>query len=549
MKSKIKILAICNLVFLVYALHYILPFKGFILSLLIVLAAFYLPGYVWAKSIFGKKIKTAETVFFSIFLSAVIAVIGTLLQVILKIPASSCFQLIYLFSLTNLGIVLLKPGAVTINKSILLIFFGLVSVYFYFYIISEKFIPSMIDHDFEIYDCSYGLINRFQPTTTSDHLFEDKSFEEISPYYFAHPPLLSFYGGYSLLMSERIADYQVYDDIVLNLNRYRNKGSPEKLKKAHKIAARIASNAYVHDTNLLVIRTPSLFFSTLLCLVLFYAIFLFSGSKLLGALGTVLYFSFYEVFARSLFGGYMPVENLFTVYFIYQYIQDRRGISVLFSGIYMALIDHKLFIAPLSAFICGLFSADAVTPFFKKISSAFSRSKDIIAGFFIGTAIFWLWGIMLDQKAFTNQHCWDHLFARIFHGLLDLFRIEKAKVGIFDLWIDFYRGIGPLFPVVFIWAAFDFIKNRFQGQKGKLFLFIQFCVGFISFSLVDNRQTKHLMLIMPAMVIFTVMFVSELKKPVRNIAYCLILGVIIWNLRAVVCLLNDFSQFEPLNGW
>jgi len=408
----------------------------------------------------------------------------------------------------------------------------------------------MEDHDFEIYNCAYGLVNRLQPATYTERSFLETSLRECSPYYFSHPPLLSFYGGYSLLMSEGIMDYKIYDDAALVFKNSRINRPLDELKKIYKTLAKVCNRYYSHNARLLEIRTPALFFSTLLCLVLFYTIFLFSGSKLLGVLGTLLYFSFYEVFARSLFGGYAAVDNLITVYFIYQYIFLKRGISVLTNGIYMALIDHKLITIPISSFVSGLFTnnnGEAI--FIKRFAQAASRSKEIIIGFLIGTIIFWLWGITLNREAFMNQHVREHLFGRVFYGLLDLFGSKRAQVSICDLWMDFYGGVGPLFPVLFIWVLFDFIKNRFQGQKGKLFLLIQLIIGAISFSVVDNRQTKHLMLIMPAMVIFVMMFVAELKKPTKIIAYCLLLGTIIWNLKMIPGFLSNFSLFEPLNGW
>ena len=115
--------------------------------------------------------------------------------------------------------------------------------------------------------------------------------------------------------------------------------------------------------------------------------------------------------------------------------------------------------------------------------------NSILWGFGLGILVYWIYGFIVDPKIFLIDHFQHHFMNRIFHVS------ELGYAGYLTLgryWAKFIGDLGWLFFVPS--AIFLFILLK--GSKKRLDIFSYwFLTGGFIFSVIDWKETKHLMLI------------------------------------------------------
>jgi hypothetical protein len=459
---------------------------------------------------------------------------GCLFFYITKITLSSVNMLIFLGLISNIGIVfsqpLLEVPKVQLNKirkvELLLLSIILYSVLF---ISALRIVPPLEDHDSETQGTAYGLMHRLEP-----HMVTNRR----AVYFFAHPLLLHFYIGSSFLLLDELEEVSYYYDSALEGERLDTIWNRDFQK-------------FVANPHLLATRMSNLFFSVLIFYFLFLFLYSSTDSYFLSLSGPILYFTFPEVFVRSSYGGYMAIENFSILmmshlfFFKDSFKSDEKYINTLsfLSGVFAVFASQKIIIVliamVISDFVChdGNFSEKAIAPL----------KNRIVQGVLLGTILFLGYGFLVDSKVFIGDYIKQHMLYRF--RLDDVRFTFSSKIwypSIPGLWKEFYGNLG--FP--FLLAAIPLsVYTLFRIKSRESFFGLWFMVGAVIFSLVDWRQTKHLMLIILPLIISMIIFISRSRQWVKIVFFFMLVFLVQNNIKVIISLAKDFSTISPTPIW
>ncbi|GAG26322.1 unnamed protein product, partial [marine sediment metagenome] len=212
-----------------------------------------------------------------------------------------------------------------------------------------------------------------------------------------------------------------------------------------------------------------------------------------------------EIFVRSSYGGYFAISN-FAVLLALMAVEQRRSnsrhgwwINCFLCGGFLALVNHKLVLLPVAMVVWELFCRAG-----KQISGrpAGALLHPAAVGFAAGTALFWLWGLAIDPADFWQDHLRTHYLDRLLHHNPLGYGGYPSVAG---LWIEFFKHTGYVLLPMGV-AALVLLQKRYwdpsspdeSRQTVGLWL-VWTLLTAAAFSLVDWRQTKHLM---PLMLVF-----------------------------------------------
>ena len=551
MIKNLKLLIFCNLIFLIYYLHYyihFIPNSG--LSIVISLMAFIIPGYCWALFFKNKINDLIFLTFLTVCISSLILISGCIFFYISGISISSIKMLVFLFLVSNTGIFFSKRTENLLNqksksKYLILVLFFSIFVYLILYMGATRFIPPLEDHDMETQGTAYGIIHYLKP-----HMVTNRG----TVYFFAHPLMLHLYIGYTSLFLDQLDDLSYYYQSAISAEKeLEEKNSKEMLFKNW----RSDLKRFFGDPHLLATRMPNIFFSCLSSIVLFYLLYPITKSFILSVTGPIIFFSIPEIFVRSSYGGYMAVTIFFLLIMTYLYMHNNVNenqrklfdILLFLSGLFGAFTNQKTVIFAMAVALMRIFNEKG--NIFTKLTSPLSDK--IIQGFFLGTMIFWLYGLWVNPRAFYEDQITYHLAQRF---SLDDIQLTSSQIlnhskkfaypSITEVWKEFSNHLG--FPFLLIATPLTIYSlSRIKEKKAVLGLW--FCVGGILFSLTDWRQTKHLMLIIPPLIISTLIFVSKTKLWMRLIFLIIFVFLIYNNIQIIIKLTKDFTTVSPTPIW
>jgi len=333
---------------------------------------------------------------------------------------------------------------------------------------------------------------------------------------------------------------------------------------------------------LLPTRMPNIFFSCLTAFILFCFIEKLTHSRLLATLGPLLYFTFPEIFVRSSYGGYMAITNFALCALAYLYVQSRasgashpalrpetqgRGKDaqhpkggqqpIFLAALFLGLANHKAVILPIAIGIRELFShVRRPTSDVRRLLTVLKAAalNPAVIGFLVGTLLFWAYGLTLKPDVFVQEHFRYHLINRITH------RADLGYTGYpssWQLWAGFFL-YSPGQPILLLGAIglIYFLKDlrayaRPYGRKmetSEPALALWFLLGALFFTIVDWRQTKHLMLLVPALMIGLFSYVPA-RRFFRFTLYGLVGLAILRNILIIARVWQDFSILDPAGGW
>lgn len=582
-KIKIGLLVFCNIVFLAYSLHYFVEIPLFLLGIIINLLILIVPGLAWIGVVRYAKTDIALCVFFAVLISTVILVIGILGFFITKIQINSLHYFIYLFIVTNVGLFMTRVSDdfFDFTKNVkLMTYICLVAAIVYaavFYSASYLVYPRE-DDDVELQGTAYGMIHHLKPQMLTDR---------GSPYYFAHPLLSHLYSASAFLLTDVLDEVKYYYDASekgiekLNEPLQVNEKIPflypdtnrkfaritgidrgivtfdrelpsevevallsflpkeeltinESLVKNLKIMP-IVEQEYLQFNQkpyLSITRMPYFLLSSLSSIILFLFLMKIVNSSLIAFLGTLLYFSFPEMLFLSAGEMYSSLSSFCFMMCVYCHsgigkdkIQNNASPIGFLVSAFAALSNHKILSFPIAVFLNEIIQGRGSLSWRQKILAAF-RSKFVL-GFGFGTLLFWIYGFSIDLKNFYSEHIRDHFWDRIFHIDVYGYNDYPAFIEIWRMYVDLY---GFFFMLMAVLAISLLLKNFKNYTKNELFFPIWGIVGALMFSTIDWRHTRHLSLIIPALVISVFIFSSKQKQPVKGIWYCGLLICLIRNL-------------------
>ena len=178
----------------------------------------------------------------------------------------------------------------------------------------------------------------------------------------------------------------------------------------------------------------------------------------------------------------------------------RSGLPVA-TGVFAALADHKLVFLPAALALHAVMSGWRTY----KPRHFLTGIHATAAGFAIGIAVFWTWGLSISAAAFIQDHLHDHLLDRITHVNPLGYSSYPSPFG---LWLEFARHTAyvsvPVSVCLLIGDVF-FAKarslRRWGPSRGSWLVWI--VLTSVAFTLVDWRMTKHLIpLLLPMLLGF-----------------------------------------------
>lgn len=546
-------IALSNLPFIVAATGiHVVP--SFLKVLVVGSVLFLAPGLAWADRRDGDGF---VILFRAVCLSLAAAVASWLLLTPLPGPTSRGGFLLLLAAFTNAGLLLgFRRGwfaASPLTSPLSRLLMVVAAVFFVqSYVGAAYRIPALEDHDMETQGTAYGLIHALSP---------DMLTNRGTTFFFAHPLLLHFWIGESALVSDDLGLLRYYYESAREV-----RGSTSGAMRARWEAdfARFQKEPLLLPT-----RTPNLFLGVFVILPLGILAYRITGSQP-AAVGTaVLYATLPEVYLRSAYGGYMAVTNFLMLSTAYFYLERsgllggakerppsartarRRTVVAAFLG---AWANQKAVLIPMAAaahaIIVRLLDSHLWTARHRVRSEpAVVAASLVVAGFTLGWAAFAVYGISLSRQDFVADHVVRHVVERL---RLENIHFATVPLGggkypsIVALWKQFADHTGWLVVFAAMLGAAG-AARRLRSAEG--FLLLWTVIGGVGFSLVDWRQTKHLSLILPPLVLLVGVFWASVRGRARTVLTSALCAAIIWNVWRIGQLMLDFSYLKPLRMW
>ncbi len=551
---------------------------GFIESIAVSSAIVLIPGVAWsARSGCNPAAYTIEIAVKSFGIGILCVVLAALLPG----PTDRIVFLLLLMVVTNLGLFLrFRQGELgkwpeTNHFGVALV--ALMAVFYCLaYVSAVHTVPALEDQDMETQGTAYGLINELRPTMVTNR---------GNTYFFAHPLLLHFLIGESALLSADLDRMRYYHESALE-----NEGLEyEDLVPVW----RQDLETFENDPVLLATRTPNMMLAALTLVPLTFLVLGISGSRWAALLAALAYMTLPEVFVRSGYGGYMALTNFVTLGAGYLFLHTTErlpfsparaesqsqlstpmGVGVLaFVG---AWTNQKILLLPAAAGLQLLphlinqarqhlktaFVALAEVSLLKKPRFGFEQFRTwvessakrasaffLLIGFGAGWAAYVAYGSAVAIRAFYYDHVRAHLMDRFRFQSVNLIKEEEGGwvyPSIVSLWAEFSDHAGWGIAVVgFVAVAWALTKL----EKADGFLALWFVLGAVGFSLTDWRQTKHLALLIPPLVVLMAVMLARVNKTLRLLLIGAIAATIAWNCWRIGLLVQDFETIKPRPIW
>ena len=422
-------------------------------------------------------------------------------------------------------------------------------------------VPPLEDHDMEVQGTAWGLASLLRP---------DVATNRETPAYYAHPLLLHAFVAVAAGVDGELPSLRYYAEAGRTARALQDAGRPvdwDGLWKSEYDAYR-AHPAFVAT------RAANVAFAACGMLLLAWLCWHLTGSVPLAGLGSLLALSVPETLVRQAYGGYHAVTILFLLIGVGLYIEAAsthrtvspvrlpgglRGLArmpldgaALACGLLGALAEQKLLLLVLAVLAHrlltpgpagggGRFAPDA----------AFSVALSLAGGFVLGNAVWFGYGLILDPATFIRDHVQLHLVNRF---LLNDVRFTASAVryapSIPALWTEFLSHTGWLIVPLGALGAAGLLGRRHPA--GVLAFWI--AIGAVGFSVTDWRQTKHLMLILPAVAAGAVAAVALAPKGLRTAASAALAACLLLNAARDAALVADWHSLtitgaSEVDGW
>jgi len=323
----------------------------------------------------------------------------------------------------------------------------------------------------------------------------------------------------------------------------------------------VVAQHYERDPQKVPARAPHVFLAALTVALLGCWVARMSGGWPLAVLVAIAYATSPEIFVRSGYGGHFASSNFIVLLALMTLDRCATGggrgwwLGCFLLGGWMALSDHKLVLLP---------AAVVVWELLESVSSRTARSvagallHPLAIGFVAGMALFWAWALAIDPRDFVQDHLRTHLVDRLtHHNPLGY----TGYPGVAGLWEEFWWHTGYLLlPLGLITLGLAACRGRIGGLGGsgvspgpegditvRLWL-IWTVLNAVAFSLIDWRQTKHLMPLMLTLHAAPARWAGS-QRLRRALVALVLAAVTVWNLFQIYALDQDFSSFKISVIW
>jgi hypothetical protein len=362
---------------------------------------------------------------------------------------------------------------------------------------------------------------------------------------------------------------------------------------------------YDRDPQRLVARTPHVFLAALTVALLGVWIGRTTGRWTLAVLTPLAYATSPEIVVRSAYAGHFAASNfaVLAVLMAVDALEPRAGrkttsrlgaaeykpvaqareprsgnlacasgfnggrlawLDCLLAGGLATLADHKLLPLPAAILLWGLLRGGS--------ARRILRPHPVVLGFVAGTALFWTWGFCIDAGEFFRDHLQMHLIDRVRHWN------PEGYVGyptVAELWLELWRHTGYLLlPLGVAALLINVVSGTLRvppangtrsvpdtwGQGGQshfrrtkigtvpvLWLLWTFLTAAV-FSLVDWRQTKHLMPLLIPLCVAPAWWAATGRLRLALVLAALA-GLTAWNLASVWGLVENFAGLPITPAW
>lgn len=389
---------------------------------------------------------------------------------------------------------------------------------------ATRVVPVLQDHD-SVMECpAYGLATTLKPYCIETRV----------PYYFAKGPTSHFIYAFPLVLTDRLERVKHYYDTAQAALHTRD-------FKKHIVAmwhAEFGRWFPKHGDRVVIeTRTTAIYISVMLALLLFAILAEIAPSCSLAALLGVVFLTLPEIFVRNSYAGYQNISNFFLLLAIFQFIKDREDWLTL---LLLATTNQK----------CVLVLGLAVGAWLL-LSRANWRKyvNKTLAGLCIGMILLYAYGLAIHPPSLLLDQFQRHGVDRLLHQNPNKGMNYPSVLG---LWSMFAFDYGYPFLLLALASMGLLWRNRKTFPRAAVLLLVIAATALL-FSLVDWKMTKHLDLMVPA--IMMVMAYGFLDRWWRSSAryrvavLALIAMVLLNNAWIIANLARDFSWLKVTPIW
>ncbi len=389
---------------------------------------------------------------------------------------------------------------------------------------ATRVVPVLQDHD-SVMECpAYGLAKTFKPYCIETRV----------PYYFAKGPTSHFIYAFPLVLTGRLERVKHYYDTsvdALNLRDF-----PRQIVKLwHSEFKRWFPK---HGGQVIVeTRTTSVFISLMLVLLLFAVLAEITPNCYLAGLLSIVFMTLPEIFVRNSYAGYQNISNLFLLLAIYQFITHREE---WLTPLLVATTNQKCVL------VLGL--AVGAWLLLNKTKLKVFTSKTLL-GLLIGMLLFYAYGMAIHPSSLMEDLFQRHGIDRLLHNNPNKGMDYPSLAG---LWSMFAFNYGYPFLLLALFSSVLLLRNRKAFPRAQVLLLIIAATSMI-FSLVDWKMTKHLDLMVPAIMLVIAYGWRDrwwLAFPRYRVAVLAVIALVLANnIWIIAKLAQDFSWLKVTPIW
>jgi hypothetical protein len=517
------------------ALFMVLGWRSVGSALTTALVVLILPGLGWARMLATSG--WAATLALTLAISYAVVVVGTVIHHVVGVLPGPWSLLGWLWLAAVVGQFLALRRRASFPRLAPLGVVGTLAVFCYFYAGATRVVPPQQDQDLVVANPVYGYFRDLKPYGLETHF----------TFLFSKPSYLHLIAGSSICLWGDLGETKPYYDrarLTEGKNWPRWKIDELRTQDAEEFAA---DSRLLWSTRILAVALASL-----VPVVLYEVCTRLGVSAIWAVLGALLYVSFPEVFIRSSFAGFTVVGNLFASLVLLLYVtrlQNGRNGAALFSAaalmsgsnqkallVVPALLLHHLLQHIRAGGGRGLcrWAAGLVT-------------DPLFLGVVVGWGTFCAYGMWADADTFVRDH--------LYYDLRDRFLLQDIRLthlngwwypSIPEVWVEFSRNLSwaflPMAAAAVLWLAPHITAPEWAVVPWVL-------LGAVLGSLTDWRQTKHLMLILPPLVVGWVVASDRWGRVLHAVALAAAVFCIVWGFTVSARLWGDFTLLAPSTIW
>lgn len=399
---------------------------------------------------------------------------------------------------------------------------------------SSAVVPAQQDQDMVLVCPTYGLFTHLAPY----------GLETRYPYQFNKPPALYFLTGASIALRGELDSTRPFCLSGRNALPLMKKDPRIWKERLHDLREQDIQRFFRVPRLTASVRIPTRGIAVLFAVTLFLFFVHFGASAPFSALLTAAIITLPEVFIRASFAGFTTVSLLELLVILWLYLWQEtphRGRLLWAASLLLALTNHKpLFIVPV--FMLADLAACRRGPILTTLYNwgRLVWRTGIAPGALLGTAAYWMYGAAINWEIFREDHVYRDILFRFIRGH------DGSYPTLVEVWLQWVRNTS--FVILPLGAA-CLLCLVWRRRSFGLVLMLWCIVGGALASIVDWKQTKHLMLSLPPLAVAPGLCWPGLRKATRAVIASLLAITIMLSVYALSRLAHDFTWLPPSKVW